>query len=100
VSTLSCIPLYPCSYAVSIGKLGSACCVELAAHGWEVIIADIDPPSGYDLSSSVSPRPHIFQKVDLEDMGQVMELLSGIDGRYSGPVDAVLHVDTRFFLSS
>jgi nucleoside-diphosphate-sugar epimerase len=64
------------------GKLGTACVRELVEHGYDVFNADIAPPRE-------QLCPHV--KVDLEEMGQALELLSQVDDRYHG-VDAVVHL--------
>jgi hypothetical protein len=57
-----------------------------------VVNADIVPPKGYIANSSVQQRsPITYVNVDLSDMGQVMEVLSGSDWKYTH-VDAVVHV--------
>ncbi|QHT57668.1 NAD(P)-dependent oxidoreductase [Cellulomonas sp. H30R-01] len=65
------------------GKLGRAVVEDLAAHGYEVVNVDVAaPPPG---------QPALFTRVDLTDLGQVTEALTGIDDRYQG-VDAVVHL--------
>ncbi len=67
----------------SSGKLGRAVVVHLAERGWDVIAVDrADPPPG---------QPARFTRADLTDLGQVIELFTGIDDRYAG-VDAVAHL--------
>ncbi|MDM7854946.1 NAD-dependent epimerase/dehydratase family protein [Cellulomonas alba] len=65
------------------GKLGRAVVTDLAEHGYEVVNVDQAPPP--------AGQPAAFTRVDLTDLGQVVEALSGIDDRYSG-VDAVVHL--------
>jgi nucleoside-diphosphate-sugar epimerase len=64
------------------GKLGTACVRELVEHGYDVFNADIAPPRE-------QLCPHI--RVDLEEMGQALEVMSRVDDRYHG-VDAVVHL--------
>lgn len=65
------------------GKLGRAVVEHLAAHGYDVVNVDTAlPPDG---------QPAVFSRVDLTDLGQVTEALTGIDDRYDG-VDAVVHL--------
>ena len=65
------------------GKLGRAVVEDLAAHGYDVVNVDVaSPPPG---------QPALFTRVDLTDLGQVTEALTGIDDRYQG-VDAVVHL--------
>ncbi len=64
------------------GKLGCAVVEELVTHGFDVVNLDRVP----------SPSPRCaFVRVDLTDLGQVAEALTGIDDKYSG-VDAVVHL--------
>lgn len=65
------------------GKLGRAVVEDLAAHGYEVVNVDVAPPP--------PGQPALFTRVDLTDLGQVTEALTGIDDRYQG-VDAVVHL--------
>lgn len=65
------------------GKLGRAVVQDLAEHGYEVVNVDTAPPP--------AGQPALFTRVDLTDLGQVVEALSGIDDRFSG-VDAVVHL--------
>lgn len=64
------------------GKLGRACVADLLEHGYEVVNVDLAPPK--------DPRCP-FVEADLTDFGQAIEVLSGVDDRYSG-VDAVAHL--------
>ena len=65
------------------GKLGRAVVSHLAEHGYDVVNVDVTaPPPG---------QPGSFTRVDLTDLGQVVEMLTGVDDRYSG-VDAVVHL--------
>jgi nucleoside-diphosphate-sugar epimerase len=64
------------------GKLGRACVRDLVEHGYEVINADV-VPSPDDLAP--------FLKVDLEDFGETVQALGGVDDRYDA-VDAVVHL--------
>jgi nucleoside-diphosphate-sugar epimerase len=55
----------------------------LAEHGYDVVNVDtVLPPEG---------QRAVFSRVDLTDLGQVTEALTGIDDRYDG-VDAVVHL--------
>ncbi|GIG28561.1 NAD-dependent epimerase/dehydratase family protein [Cellulomonas marina] len=65
------------------GKLGRAVVRDLAAHGWDVVNVDTAPPP--------ADAPGSWTRVDLTDLGQVTEALTGIDDRYAG-VDAVVHL--------
>ncbi|GCE76205.1 UDP-glucose 4-epimerase [Cellulomonas biazotea] len=65
------------------GKLGRAVVEDLAAHGYDVVNVDVAPPP--------PGQPALFTRVDLTDLGQVTEALTGIDDRYQG-VDAVVHL--------
>jgi nucleoside-diphosphate-sugar epimerase len=64
------------------GKLGRACVRDLIEHGYDVINADV-VPSPDDLAP--------FLKVDLEDFGETVQALGGVDDRYDR-VDAVVHL--------
>jgi nucleoside-diphosphate-sugar epimerase len=64
------------------GKLGRACLADLLEHGWDVVNIDRVPPS---------ERVCDFVLLDLTDLGQTVEALSGVDGLYHG-VDAVVHL--------
>ena len=65
------------------GKLGRAVVTHLAEHGYDVVNVDVAPPP--------ADQPAVFSRVDLTDLGQVTEALTGIDDRYDG-VDAVVHL--------
>lgn len=65
------------------GKLGRAVVEHLAEHGYTVVNADVAPPP--------PDQPALFTRVDLTDLGQVVEMLHGVDDRYRG-VDAVVHL--------
>jgi len=65
----------------SSGKLGRAVVEELAAHGFELVTVDQAPPP--------PGQPGAFTRADLTDLGQVIELFTGIDDRFEG-VDAVV----------
>ena len=67
----------------SSGKLGQAVVTDLAEHGYDVVTVDQAPPP--------PGQPGQFTRADLTDLGQVVELLTGVDDRYSG-VDAVVHL--------
>jgi nucleoside-diphosphate-sugar epimerase len=67
----------------SSGKLGRAVVEELAAHGFELVTVDQAPPP--------PGQPGAFTRADLTDLGQVIELFTGIDDRFEG-VDAVVHL--------
>jgi nucleoside-diphosphate-sugar epimerase len=55
----------------------------LAEHGYDVVNVDTALPS--------AGQKAVFTRVDLTDLGQVTEALTGIDDRYDG-VDAVVHL--------
>ena len=65
------------------GKLGRAVVTHLAEQGYDVVNVDTAPPP--------PGQPALFTRVDLSDLGQVTEALTGIDDRYDG-VDAVVHL--------
>lgn len=67
----------------SSGKLGRAVVTDLADHGYEVVTTDRTPPP--------AGQPGRFTRADLTDLGQVVELLTGVDDRYDR-VDAVVHL--------
>jgi nucleoside-diphosphate-sugar epimerase len=64
------------------GKLGRACVRDLLDHGYDVVNADLVPSS-----DDLAP----FLKLDLEDFGEVLQALGGVDDRYDA-VDAVVHL--------
>jgi nucleoside-diphosphate-sugar epimerase len=64
------------------GKLGRACVRDLAEHGYEVVNADL-VPSPDDVAE--------FLRLDLEDFGEVLQALGGVDDRYER-IDAVVHL--------
>ena len=64
------------------GKLGRACVRDLAEHGYDVVNVDV-VPSPDDLAPLV--------RADLEDFGETMAVLGGVDDRYTR-VDAVVHL--------
>jgi nucleoside-diphosphate-sugar epimerase len=66
------------------GKLGRAVVDELAAHGWLVHSFDVVAPLSL-------PEGASFTRIDLTDLGQVVEAFHGIDELHSG-VDAVVHL--------
>lgn len=65
------------------GKLGRVVVADLAAHGYDVVSTDRTPPP--------AGQPGSFTRADLTDLGQVIELLTGVDERYDH-VDAVVHL--------
>jgi nucleoside-diphosphate-sugar epimerase len=66
------------------GKLGRATVRDLAEHGYDVVNADRVPsPDG--------ERHAPFLRTDLEDFGETMQALGGVDDRYDA-VDAVVHL--------
>lgn len=66
------------------GKVGRAAIAELLAHGYEVGNLDLAP--GADERAA-------FTRVDVTDMGQVMDAFSGIEGRFAvRSPEAVLHL--------
>jgi nucleoside-diphosphate-sugar epimerase len=64
------------------GKLGRACVRDLVEHGYDVVNVDV-VPSPDDLAPLV--------RADLEDFGETMAVLGGVDDRYTR-VDAVVHL--------
>ncbi len=72
----------------SSGRLGRAVVRDLVDHGWDVVALDAVPPEGS--SEQVAP----FTRVDLDDLGQVIEAFTGIDERpaTSAGLDAVVHL--------
>jgi nucleoside-diphosphate-sugar epimerase len=64
------------------GKLGRACVRDLAEHGYEVVNADRVPSP-----DDIAP----FLRLDLEDFGEVLQALGGVDDRYER-IDAVVHL--------
>lgn len=64
------------------GKLGRAVVRELTTHGWTVMNVDRVPSPG---------SPARFLRIDLTDLGQVIEAFTGIDQAHTG-VDAVVHL--------
>src|SRR6478609_3350086 len=64
------------------GKLGRAVVADLIDHGHQVVVLDRVP----------SHHPEAtFLRIDLGDLGAVIEALTGIDDRYDS-VDAVVHL--------
>jgi nucleoside-diphosphate-sugar epimerase len=64
------------------GKLGRAVVADLIDHGHQVVVVDRVP----------SPNPDAtFVRSELDDLGAVVEVLTGIDDRYDS-VDAVVHL--------
>lgn len=66
----------------SSGKLGSAVVTELLEAGWTVHGFDLVPPK---------QRSASFTRIDLGDLGQVVEAFHGIDELHDG-VDAIVHL--------
>jgi nucleoside-diphosphate-sugar epimerase len=64
------------------GKLGRACVRDLVENGYDVINADAVPAK-----EELCP----FVKVDLEDVGQALELFSQVD-EHPKPIDAIVHL--------
>jgi nucleoside-diphosphate-sugar epimerase len=67
----------------SSGKLGRHVVRDLQDHGYRVVALDRVPDPGSPAAAAV--------RVDLADHGQVLEALTGVDGRHDG-VDAVVHL--------
>jgi UDP-glucose 4-epimerase len=67
----------------SSGKLGRHVVRDLQDHGYRVVALDRVPDPGSPAAAAV--------RVDLTDHGQVLEALTGVDGRHEG-VDAVVHL--------
>lgn len=63
------------------GKLGRAVASDLLEHGHRVLSADLVPPPD-------GPGDHV--SIDLQDLGQVMEVMGGID--LHEPVEGVAHL--------
>jgi nucleoside-diphosphate-sugar epimerase len=66
----------------SSGKLGRAVVADLVEAGWAVHGFDLVPPHS---------RVASFTRLDLGDLGQVVEAIAGIDELHDG-VDAVVHL--------
>ncbi|WP_426007327.1 NAD-dependent epimerase/dehydratase family protein [Paenarthrobacter sp. NyZ202] len=66
----------------SSGKLGRAVVAELLEAGWKVHGFDIVPPK---------ERTASFTRIDLGDLGQVVEAFTSIDELHDG-VDAIVHL--------
>jgi UDP-glucose 4-epimerase len=64
------------------GKLGRACVRDLIEHGYDVVNADRIPSP-----DELAP----LLRLDLEDFGEVLQALGGVDDRYER-VDAVVHL--------
>ncbi|MDQ1683172.1 MAG: hypothetical protein QOH99_1713 [Frankiaceae bacterium] len=64
------------------GKLGRAVVTDLIEHGYDVLNVDSRP------GQAGVP----FVRTDLTDYGQVVEVLSNVDGRVPRTVDAVVHL--------
>jgi nucleoside-diphosphate-sugar epimerase len=64
------------------GKLGRACVRDLAANGWDVVNVDV-----VESSDAIAP----LIRADLEDFGEAMQVLGGVDDRYDA-VEAVVHL--------
>lgn len=67
----------------SSGKLGRHVVRDLQDHGYGVVALDRVPDPDSPAAAAV--------RVDLTDHGQVLEALTGVDGRHDG-VDAVVHL--------
>jgi nucleoside-diphosphate-sugar epimerase len=67
----------------SSGKLGRHVVRDLQDHGYRVVALDRVSDPGSPAAAAV--------RVDLTDHGQVIEALTGVDGRHGG-VDAVVHL--------
>jgi nucleoside-diphosphate-sugar epimerase len=65
------------------GKVGRACVADLLERGYEVINADAVAPA-----QALCP----YVEVDVGDMAQVLELMSGRDWEHRRGVDAVVHL--------
>jgi nucleoside-diphosphate-sugar epimerase len=64
------------------GKLGRACVRDPAEHGYDVVNADLVPSP-----DEIAP----LLRLDLEDFGEVLQALGGVDDRYDA-IDAVVHL--------
>lgn len=65
------------------GKLGRACVRDLAAHGYDVVNADMAGAREQDVP---------FLRIDLSDFGQVLGLVMGATDEKRGPFDAIVHL--------
>lgn len=64
------------------GRLGPSVVEHLVASGWDVVAVDrVSPPEGL---------PGRFVRAELGELGQVVELLAGVDE--GAPADAVVHL--------
>lgn len=64
------------------GKLGRAVVADLAAHGYEVVNLDLQPPRDPAVT---------YVRVDFTDFGQTLGALTRVDDRHDG-IDAVVHL--------
>ncbi|MES2464204.1 MAG: NAD(P)-dependent oxidoreductase [Armatimonadota bacterium] len=65
------------------GKAGRACIADLLAHGYSVVNVDQAAPQ-----KSQCP----FVKADLNDFGQTLDVLSGVDGKVDHDIFGVVHL--------
>ncbi|MEA2733945.1 MAG: hypothetical protein QOE14_396 [Humisphaera sp.] len=71
------------------GKAGRACVRELLEHGYDVLNVDLAPPAPAP-STDAANCP--FVRADLTDFGQTLDVLSGVDERVRGDVEAIVHL--------
>ncbi|HZP20575.1 MAG TPA: NAD(P)-dependent oxidoreductase [Bauldia sp.] len=72
------------------GKLGRVCVRHLMDHGYEVLSIDMVKPAG--MSNPPKPGEVNFSRVDITDFGQVMAVLSQVDGRVEKKVTGIVHL--------
>lgn len=65
------------------GKAGRACITDLMAHGYSVVNVDQAAPK-----KPLCP----FVRADLNDFGQTLDVLSGVDGKVNGDIFGVVHL--------
>ena len=76
----------------SSGKLGRAVVAHLAEHGWHVVAADRTPdPARAPWPAPVGTGSITFIRADLNDFGQMLELMTRVDDRHD-QIDAVVHL--------
>jgi nucleoside-diphosphate-sugar epimerase len=73
------------------GKLGRATVADLLTHGHDVWNVDVAPPPEPARATGPAGRAARFTRVDLNDFGQVYELVRGIDEGWDH-VDGLVHL--------